>query len=603
MKLSLQWRWFGALTALWLALLAVIYTSLNLTLPSYLADSIRADLERDARFARQCFAEQFTGGRPSAGAINAIAHRLGRETGLRVSVIGSDGTMLGESEKPAGEIQQIENHFERPEVQEAIRNGMGSDRRHSKTIGVDLLYVAVAVRPPNADGNSKPIGFVRVALPLYQIAQTTAHVHSIVTAATLTVGLAAIPFLFWMARRVTTPIQQMCAMAGSVAHADFSKRVTARPGGELGELAASLNDMAAQLQTRLRELNDEKAGLSAILTGMTEGVLVMDAAGKIRLANESLRQQLDMGEEAIGKTALEVFRNVSLQEIVAEAVQTDKVVGRELTFLNPVERVFEINAARLQSRDGVSAGVVVLFHDITRLKRLENVRKEFVANVSHELRTPLSIIKGYVETLLDPQPPDAETSRQFLRTIQRHSGRLEALIGDLLTVSALESQQARLQLEPVSLQIAAETAAEELARQAREKNMTISVGIPAEFPRPRADAQRLHQVFFNLLDNAVKYVQAGGRISITAELKDGEIEVKVADNGPGIASEHLPRIFERFYRVDKARSRELGGTGLGLSIVKHIVQAHGGRVWAESEVGKGSTLFFTLPWTQGGKVS
>ncbi|MFZ2642629.1 MAG: ATP-binding protein [Verrucomicrobiia bacterium] len=602
MKLSLQWRWFGGLTALWLALLAVIYTSLNLTLPSYLADSIRADLERDARFARQCFAEQFTGGRPATDAINTIAHRLGKETGLRVSVVDADGTVLGESEKPAGEIRQIENHFERPEVQEAIRNGTGSDRRHSKTIGVDLLYVAVAVRPPNADANSKPIGFVRVALPLYQIAQTTAHVHSIVTAATLTVGLAAIPFLFWMARRVTAPIQQMRAMAGSVAHADFSKRVTARPGGELGELAASLNDMAVQLQTRLRELNDEKAGLSAILTSMTEGVLVMDAAGKIRLANESLRQQLDMGEEAIGKTALEVFRNVSLQEIVAEAVQTGRVVGRELTFLSPLERMFEVNAARLQSRDGVSAGVVVLFHDITRLKSLENVRKEFVANVSHELRTPLSIIKGYVETLLDPQPPDADTSRQFLRTIQRHSGRLEALIGDLLTVSALESQQARLQLEPVSLQAAAETAAEELTRQAREKNMTISVEIPAEFPRPRADAQRLHQVFFNLLDNAVKYVQVGGRISITAKLKDGEIEVQVADNGPGIAGEHLPRVFERFYRVDKARSRELGGTGLGLSIVKHIVQAHGGRVWAESEVGKGSAFFFTLPWTQSAKT-
>jgi two-component system phosphate regulon sensor histidine kinase PhoR len=226
---------------------------------------------------------------------------------------------------------------------------------------------------------------------------------------------------------------------------------------------------------------------------------------------------------------------------------------------------------------------------------LENLRKEFVANVSHELRTPLSIIKGYIETLLDPQPPDAETTRQFLQTIQRHSQRLEALIGDLLTVSALESQQARLQLESVSLRAVAETAAEELARQARDKNMTISVGIPADFPQPRADAHRLHQVFFNLLDNTVKYVQAGGQISVSAKLGDGEVEVQVADSGPGIAAEHLPRIFERFYRVDKARSREVGGTGLGLSIVKHIVQAHGGRVWAESELGKGSRFYFTLP--------
>ncbi|MFA7004677.1 MAG: HAMP domain-containing protein, partial [Verrucomicrobiia bacterium] len=310
MKLTLQWRWFGGLAALWLALLTVIYASLNLTLPSYLVDRIRADLERDARCARQCFLEQFTSGHPSRDTINSVAHALARETGLRVSVIGADGTMLGESEKPAGEIQQIENHYERPEVQEAIRDGVGSGRRHSKTIGVDLLYVAVAVRLANAPGDSKPLGFVRVALPLHEIARTTAHVHSVVVTATLMVGLAAIPFLFWMARRVTTPIQQMRAMAGSVARADFSKRVTARPGGELGELVASLNDMAAQLQARMRELNDEKAGLSAILSSMTEGVLVMDAGGKIRLANEALRQPLDISEEAIGKTALEVFRNV-----------------------------------------------------------------------------------------------------------------------------------------------------------------------------------------------------------------------------------------------------------------------------------------------------
>ena len=597
MKLTLQWRWFGGLAALWLALLTVIYASLNLTLPSYLVDRIRADLERDARCARQCFLEHLTSGCPSTVTINSTAHALARETGLRVSVIGADGTMLGESEKPAGEIQQIENHYERPEVQEAIRDGVGSGRRHSKTIGVDLLYVAVAVRPAGAQNDSKPLGFVRVALPLHEIVRTTAHVHSVVVTATLMVGLAAIPFLFWMARRGTTPIQQMRAMAGSVARADFSKRVTARPGGELGELVASLNDMAAQLQARMRELNDEKAGLSAILSSMTEGVLVMDAGGKIRLANEALRQPLDISEEAIGKTALEVFRNVPLQEIVAETAQTGRISSRELTFLSPVERVFLVNAARLHVRDGVSAGVVVVFHDITRLKQLENLRKEFVANVSHELRTPLSIIKGYVETLLDPHPPDAVTAQQFLQTIQRHSQRLEALIGDLLTVSALESQQARLQLEPVSLRVAAEAAAEELARQVREKNMTISVEVPPEFSQPRADAQRLHQVFFNLLDNAVKYVPAGGRIAVSTKLMDNEIEVCVADNGPGIAAEHLPRVFERFYRVDKGRSRELGGTGLGLSIVKHIVQAHGGRVWAESEVGKGSAFYFTLPRT------
>jgi two-component system, OmpR family, phosphate regulon sensor histidine kinase PhoR len=605
LKLTLQWRWFGALAALWLALLGVIYLSLDMTMPSYLVSQIRTDLERDARFAQQCVLDQLAGGHPSTAAINAVAHALGRSTGLRVSVMAADGAMLGESEKPESEIGQIENHLERPEVQEALSvpEGVGSARRHSKTIGVDLLYVAVAVRLPDAAADSKPLGFVRVALPLQRIEQTTGHVHRIVTLATLLVGLVAIPPLFWMARRVTVPIQQMRAMAGSVARADFSKQVTARPAGELGELVTSLNDMAAQLRARLHELNDEKAGLSAILSSMTEGVLAMDAAGKIRLANDALRQQLDIGEEAIGKSALEVFRNVALQDIIAEAVQTGRVAGRELAFLNPVERMFEVNAARLQSRDGGSAGLVVLLHDITRLKRLENLRKEFVANVSHELRTPLSIIKGYVETLLDPQPPDAGTARQFLQTIQRHSQRLEMLIGDLLSISALESQQTRVQLDSVSLRDVAATAAEELGRQARVKNTAIVVEIPGDFPAVRADAQRLHQVFFNLMDNAVKYVQPGGRISISAKLTDGEIEIQVADNGPGIAAEHLPRIFERFYRVDKARSRELGGTGLGLSIVKHIVQAHGGRVWAESEVGRGSVFYFTLPWQPPGAVA
>jgi two-component system phosphate regulon sensor histidine kinase PhoR len=242
-----------------------------------------------------------------------------------------------------------------------------------------------------------------------------------------------------------------------------------------------------------------------------------------------------------------------------------------------------------------NAGIVIVFHDITRLKQLENVRKEFVANVSHELRTPLSIIKGYVETLLDEQPPDEETTRQFLQTIQRHSHRLEALIADLLSISAMESQQARLNFEPVSMRAAAQSVLDELARQAQERSVTVSVKIPEQLPAVRADAQRLHQVLFNLLDNAIKYTHAGGHVTVAASEKDGVIETVVADDGPGIAPEHLPHVFERFYRVDKARSRQLGGTGLGLSIVKHIVQSHGGRAWAESQIDKGSTFYFTLP--------
>jgi two-component system phosphate regulon sensor histidine kinase PhoR len=505
-------------------------------------------------------------------------------------VIAADGTVLGESDKPPGEQPAIENHLHRPEVQEAIRTGVGTATRRSQTAHAELLYVAV----PVLEGDRLQ-GVVRVAMPLDQVAQTIARVRRTVALASLVVGLLAVPVVFWMARRTTLPILAMRGVAGRVAAGDFSPHAPVRASGELGELAAALEAMSAQLEARLRDLAGEKAELTAILSSMTEGVLVLDADNKIRLVNDALRQQLQLNEDVIGRTVLEAFRNVALQEFLIEAGRQEPLQTRELAFVIPADRVFEVTAARLRGGDGSAAGVVVVFHDITRIQKLEAIRKDFVANVSHELRTPLSILKGYIETLLDEEPPDAATARQFLQTIQKNSRRLEALIDDLLTISALESQQAKLLAQPVSLTATAQSVTEELAKQARAKSISVAMDIPAQFPPARGDAQRLHQVFSNLLDNAIKYTQPGGRVVVSARHTDGEVEVCVADNGPGIAPEHLPRIFERFYRADKARSRELGGTGLGLSIVKHIVQAHGGRVWAESEPGKGSAFYFTLP--------
>jgi two-component system phosphate regulon sensor histidine kinase PhoR len=446
---------------------------------------------------------------------------------------------------------------------------------------MDLLYVALPALPPGAYA---PQGVVRVAVPLHAIAETTGRVRWIVAMSSLAVVLVAIPFLFWLARRYSKPIDGMRHMARRVAHGDFSGRAPPRAEAELGELAMALNEMSSQLESRLRELDEEKEDLAAILAGMAEGVLVTDAAGKIRLMNRALREQFELTDAALGKTPLEALRNVDLEQVIAAPS------ARELTFLTPAERTFAVNAATLRNR----TGTVVVFHDITRIKRLENIRKEFVANVSHELRTPLSNIKGYVETLIEAPPPDPVTGKQFLQTIKKNSRRLEVLLNDLLTISALESQQAKLEFKPVSLREVAAAAVEELATQAAAKSITVSVEIPPPFPPIRGDAERLHQVFVNLLDNAIKYTPTNGRVTVTAKPADAEVEVCVADNGSGIEAKHLPHIFERFYRVDKARSRELGGTGLGLSIVKHIVQAHGGKVWAESEVGKGSSFYFVL---------
>jgi len=568
-KLTLQLRSFLALAGLLVALLLAINLALGLFLPPYLRQRIETDLERETLLARAALAAI------PPDQLNAAAARLHNETGLRVTVIAPDGKVLAESDKKPDELAAIENHLYRPEVQDALRTGVGRARRHSDTIGVDLAYCAVRA----------PQGIVRLALPLHEIAATIGHVRRTVAVASLVVGLLAIPLTYWLTRRIVQPISEMREVAGHVARGNFTRQAPTQFSGELGELAGALNDMSRQLETRLRELGEEKAGLTAILAGMTEGVLVTDAAGRIRLMNGALREQFQLADEAIGKTPLEALRNVELEQLIATPG------ARELTFLTPAERIFAVNAADLRN----NSGTVVVFHDITRLKQLENIRKEFVANVSHELRTPLSIIKGYVETLLDDSPPDAATARGFLQTIQRHSRRLELLVEDLLNISALESQRAQLNFAPVALRDVAVAVADELAQQARDKNITVAVEMPPDLPAARADAERLRQVFVNLLDNALKYTPPGSRVIVTARAGVGEIECCVADDGPGIATEHLPRIFERFYRVDKARSHELGGTGLGLSIVKHIVQSHGGRVWAESEVGKGSRFCFTLP--------
>lgn len=589
MKLTLPSKYFLGLAVLLADLLLVVYLALRLTLPPYLVHQIETDLRRDAIVVREVFESQLKTGHVDETEINHLSHDLAKKTGLRITVIGLTGTVIGESDIAEDDLKNIENHLQRPEIQQAFHEGIGSATRHSDTIGVDLLYVAVPVR------DDKLVGFVRVAMPLVEIQRTTARVLHIVAVASVLVGFATAPILYWLSRRVTRPIVQMREVAGRVARGDFTEKAPTRVSGELGELAAALNDMSSQLAARIRELSEEKADLSAILAGMTEGVLVVRPDGRIRLTNQALRSPFAIDEEAIGKTVWEAFHNISLQELVSEVIQEGDVAARELTFLTPNERAYELSATRLQDHQGILTGVIVVFHDITRMRQFENTRKEFVANVSHELRTPLSIIKGYVETLLDEQPPDEQTARQFLQTVQRHSRRLEALIADLLSISALESQQARLNFEPVSMHAAAQSVVDELARQASERSVAVSVEISDSISAVRADARRLHQVLFNLLDNAIKYTPSGGHVTIRADEKDGLIETTVADDGPGIAAEHLPHVFERFYRVDKARSRELGGTGLGLSIVKHIVQSHTGRVWAESQLEKGSTFHFTLP--------
>lgn len=352
----------------------------------------------------------------------------------------------------------------------------------------------------------------------------------------------------------------------------------------------------AGAEERRREAEDQaRAERQTLFNSMVEGVMLLDSQGRILLANQSLEQLFGITTDIRGQTLMESIRLHELGALVERLKTEQHGLSAEIELPGTAPRQFEVNAASVLDREGRPQGAIVVFHDLTRIRQLENTRREFVANVSHELRTPLSLIKGFVETLLNGAKDNPAVAEKFLRTIERHAQRLSNLIEDLLTISRLESGGITLQLRDTDLHEFTTRMLEEMQTRAAERNTTLRNEVPAGL-HARADLDRLQQVFVNLVENAVKYGRAGGHMTVTGRARpDGKAELCVSDDGPGIPPEARERVFERFYRVDRARSRETGGTGLGLSIVKHIVQSHGGEVWVESEPDQGAKFFFTLP--------
>ena len=356
-------------------------------------------------------------------------------------------------------------------------------------------------------------------------------------------------------------------------------------------------DMESYQRRQQQTTIDAKAQQQVLFNSMLEGLLLLDRNRKIYLANRAFKNLFGLKIELRGKTVMEALRVHELAELVERAEAEKQVLDYELKLPDLSERWLQVNAAVINNSAGEREGTILVFHDLTRLKQLERTRQEFVANVSHELRTPLSLIKGYVETLLDGARNDPAIAERFLKIIERNTQRLDLLIQDLLTISALESERIKLKLQPVELRPLVEKIFSDLKPPAENKNVSLANDLPEL--TATADSNRLEQVLANLVDNAIKYGRAQGHVTVGGnKLDDGRLEIFVQDDGPGIPAESLDRVFERFYRVDKARSRDQGGTGLGLSIVKHIVQAHGGEVWVKSELGKGATFYFTLPATE-----
>lgn len=519
-------------------------------------------------------------------ALAAIADRAARAAEARVTFITRDGRVVGDSDVPFDRLEAIDNHAGRPEVEAAIGGDVGQDARHSNTVGRRLFYLAA----PHGDAGD----VIRLAVDLSHLEDAAAEVRLRLVAATVLGLLGAIALSFVLSWWTLRPLREMRRVVASIAKGDLEPRLPLRMSDELGEIYDAINRMADQMRQQLEDTTAEKERLHAVLDAMAEGVLVVDADGELILVNNRLRELFDAWTEVRGRAALEIIRNADFEQLLADATRTDEPVSCEIQIAGPAPRDLRVQAVRFPSGDQARTGTVAVFHDLTEIRRLEQIRQDFVANASHELRTPLAAVRGFAETLLHGAELSGEDQRSYLGIIERHALRLGHIVDDLLVLSRAESGAASLSFAHVDVAAMATSLVADTKRRPAASRLTIDLVVESEAVA-WADRQATEQVLSNLLDNAIKYTEPGGRIEVGVGMDNGRVRVRVADTGLGIPEEDLTRIFERFYRVDKARSRELGGTGLGLSIVKHLVQRMGGKISVESEFGEGSTFTFTLP--------
>ncbi len=539
--------------------------------------------------------EALTTAQPGAPprALQGFVERATRATGMRVSLIAPDGRVLADSERPGEAVATMDSHADRPEVRAALEGHVGSSVRRSVTLDAPLIYVAL---PLNQSG--RVLGVLRLAEPISAVTASYETLRSAALAGGAVALLVALGIGIFVAGRVTRPVVEMQDVARQMSEGRFDVRAPARSPDEVGTLGRSLNVMAGRLREKIGDLEREQAKATAVLDAMVEGVIATDGHDHIILINERARGIFGLGTARVERRPLlEVVRDVNLHDVLVAGREAmdGGVVSREVRLGGPAERVLQVHAVGLKF-PGDERGVVMILHDITELRRLEQVRTEFVANVSHELRTPLTAIQGYLETLLDGALEEREHARKFLEIVFRHTERLGRLTDDLTDLSNIELGKVTLRLEPTSIAEIAESVVAIISPRASGGQVKVEARLPADLPEVLADRDRLSQILINLVDNAVKYTPKGGQVTVEGRVDaSGMIEVVVRDTGVGIPKADLPRLTERFYRVDKARSRDLGGTGLGLAIVKHLVLAHGGELDIESELWKGTTVRFTLP--------
>ena len=507
-------------------------------------------------------------------------------SGARVTVIAADGTVLADSQS---DPQTMENHARRPEIAQAMAEGSGRSIRHSATVNRDLLYYAV--RQPSAAGKSVVLRF---AEPEETVAQVLGPFRKSLGLASLAILLVASGLILLVSRNFSERIEKLTAFSQRVAEGDFRPQASDGTGDALDRLSHSLNQTAARLDGTIHTLTEERNLSSAILGSMVEGVLVVNGAERVVFANQSFAEILGLKmPPQPGSGLVEVVRQTELIEAARKVLAGEPRVEAEIVTGTLRQRFFAATVASVRAAE--TNGAVIVLHDITDLRKLERVRRDFVANVSHEFRTPLTAIQGFAETLLAGAMNDPQNRERFLGIIVEHSRRLARLTEDLLMLSKMDADRLELETRRIPVGPFVESCIETSTPRAKDKDLKLLVNLAERVPDIAGDRRRLTEVLQNLLDNAIQYTPAGGQIMVSAGPKNGEVIFTVSDTGIGIPQADQPRIFERFYRVDVARSREVGGTGLGLSIAKHLIENHGGKIWVESEVGRGSQFHFSVP--------
>ena len=519
--------------------------------------------------------------------VDELCKRLGEQSSTRITVILTSGIVIGDSDE---EPLDMKNHANRPEIIQAMEEGFGKSQRSSPTLGIDMMYVAIRLQEK---ANS---GVIRTSLPVSSINNALGDIYSKIFLGVLAIALCAALISLYVSSRITKPIIEMEQIARDFAKGQFEYRLPPY-SAELGTLAESLNQMARQLDERIKTITRQRNELEAILSSMVEGVIAVDSGRHLVSVNRAASELLGIDSEtAYGHNIEEVIRDVELLDFVRKTLDSDNPVEAEMLLQKEGERYFQLHGASLSDTRGNRSGAVIVLTDMTRMRRLENVRRDFVSNVSHELRTPVTSIQGFVEALLDNKFDDPKQVQRYLNIISKHSNRLNAIIEDLLSLSRLEKEGElrEISFEKIPLKPVLSEVIELSNTKARDKNIKIELNCRDDI-EVKINSALLEQAVLNLVDNAIKYSPTESTVCINAKINEKELSIAVQDSGCGIDEKHLARIFERFYVVDKGRSRKLGGTGLGLAIVKHIAQVHGGYVIVKSSPETGSMFTISLP--------